>query len=249
MPARFDDISLSVVMPTFNEAENIAPLIRATLDEIRTHFTCRFLEVLVVDDNSPDETWRVAAETGDPAVRVIRRMSDHGLRKSIEHGVQEARGDIVVWMDCDFSHPPRYVPQLVACVCVGFDIAVNSRYVAGGEDVREGKGTWLQRMLSWLLNHFTWLMLGQAFRDYTSGFIAARTAVIRELGLRGDYGEYFIDLIYRGVRAGYKVLELPYRNEPRAAGESKTGANIFDYARRGVKYIWILVQLRCRGHI
>jgi dolichol-phosphate mannosyltransferase len=249
MAARFDDISLTVVMPTFNEAENIAPLIRATLQEIRAHFTCRSLEVLVVDDDSPDETWRIAATTDDAAVRVIRRMTDHGLRKSIEQGINEARGDIVLWMDCDFSHPPRYIPQLVACVCVGFDIAVNSRYVASGEDVREGKGTWLQRILSWLLNHATWLMLGQAFRDYTSGFIAARTAVIRDLGLRGDYGEYFIDLIFRAVCAGQRVIELPYRNEPRAAGESKTGTNVFDYARRGLKYIWFLVKLRMIGHI
>lgn len=249
MAARFDDISLTIVMPTYNEAGNIVPLIRATLDEVRAHFSCRFLEVLVVDDNSPDETWRLAGETGDPAVRVIRRMNDHGLRKSIEQGVNEAKGDIVLWMDCDFSHPPRYIPQLVACVCVGFDIAVNSRYVASGEDVREGKGTWLQRILSWQLNHLTWLMLGQAFRDYTSGFIAAKTAVIRDLGMNGDYGEYFIDLIYRAVRKGYRVIELPYRNEPRAAGESKTGSNIVDYARRGVNYLTILVKLRLQGHI
>jgi dolichol-phosphate mannosyltransferase len=249
MAARFDDISLTVVMPTFNEAENILPLTRAILQEIRAHFTCRFLEMLVVDDNSPDETWRIAATTGDPVVRVIRRMADHGLRKSIEEGVKEARGDIVLWLDCDFSHPPRYIPQLVACVCVGFDIAVNSRYVASGEDVREGKGTWLQRILSWLLNHATWLMLGQAFRDYTSGFVAARTNAVRDLGLRGDYGEYFIDLIFRAVRAKHRVIELPYRNEPRAAGESKTGTNIVDYARRGIKYLIILMKLRIQGHI
>jgi dolichol-phosphate mannosyltransferase len=249
MPARFNDISLTVIMPTFNEAGNIAPLICAILAEIRAHFTCLFLEILVVDDNSPDETWRLATTTGDPSVRVIRRMADHGLRKSIAQGVTEARGDIVLWLDCDFSHPPRFIPQLVACVCVGFDIAVNSRYVASGEDVREGKGTWLQRMLSRWLNHLTWLMLGQSFRDYTSGFIAARRDVIRALGLRGDYGEYFIDLIFRAVRARYRVLELPYRNEPRAAGESKTGTNLFDYARRGIKYLWLLVKLRLTGHI
>lgn len=249
MPARFDDISLSIIMPTYNEAGNIVPLLRATLDTVRSHFSCRFFEIIVVDDDSPDETWRVASEIGDPAVRVIRRTSNHGLRKSIEHGVNNAQGEIVLWMDCDFSHPPRYIPQLVACVCVGFDIVVNSRYVAGGEDVREGKGTWLQRSLSWLLNHLTWLVLGRSFRDYTSGFVAAKTSVIRDLGLRGDYGEYFIDLIYRAVRKGYRVVELPYRNEPRAAGESKTGTTLWDYARRGVKYLKTLLALRLRGHL
>ncbi|NLF39439.1 glycosyltransferase [bacterium] len=244
MAARFDQISVSVVMPTYNERDNIVPLIRETLKEIRDHFVCAFLEVIVVDDNSPDGTWQVAAEAGDPAVRVVRRMHDRGLRNSIWNGVEEARGEIVVWMDCDFSHPPRYIPQMLACVLVGWDIAVNSRYAAGGEDVREGKGTWLQRILSTLLNHFTWLVLGQSFRDYTSGFVAVRTSVVRELGLRGDYGEYFIDFIYRAIRAGRRVLELPYRNEPRAAGESKTGHGLLTYARRGWKYIVLLLAIR-----
>jgi dolichol-phosphate mannosyltransferase len=136
----------------------------------------------VVDDDSADGTYRLAEGVGDPAVRVLRRMRDHGLRKSIEEGVREARGDVVVWLDCDFSHPPRYIPQLVAALYVGFDIAVNSRYVAGGEDTREGKGTAFQRFLSHMLNRVVWLSLGHAFRDYTSGFAAARTEVVRVAG-------------------------------------------------------------------
>lgn len=244
MPARFDDISVTVVMPTYNEAQNIVPLIHETLSQLRTHFSCKFLEVLVVDDDSPDHTWKLAEATGDPAVRVIRRQANRGLRNSIWAGVENARGDIIVWMDCDFSHPPRYVPQMVACVCLGWDVAVNSRFVAGGTDVREGKGTWLQRLLSWSLNHLTWIVLGQSFRDYTSGFIGVRADVVREVGLRGDYGEYFIDFIYRAIQTDKRVLELPFRNEPRRAGESKTGNNLLDYVRRGWKYLAALVRIR-----
>jgi dolichol-phosphate mannosyltransferase len=231
-------------MPTYEEAPNIRRLIDETLEHVRRHFSCRLLEVLVVDDDSPDGTWRIAAEHGDPAVRVIRRQRDRGLRNSLWEGVQQARGDVVVWMDCDFSHPPRYIPQMVACVLVGWDVAVNSRYVAGGEDIREGKGTLIQRVLSDLLNQITWLVLGQSFRDYTSGFVAARTSVVRELGLRGDYGEYFIDFMYRAIRARKRVLELPFRNEPRAAGMSKTGTTLLDYVRRGRHYLSTLLRVR-----
>ncbi len=249
MPPKFENISLSVVMPTYNEAENIVPLIKETLKIVREHFSFNFLEILVVDDNSPDETWKIAENCGENEVKVIRRMENRGLRNSIWEGVQKAKGEIIVWLDCDFSHPPRYIPQIVSCVLLGWNIAVNSRYVAGGEDVREGKGTWLQRILSWFLNRITWLLLGTSFKDYTSGFIAVRADVVRNLGLNGDYGEYFIDFIYRAVKKGEKILELPYSNEPRVAGESKTGSNLIDYARLGVQYIVTLLMLKIKGHL
>lgn len=244
MPTRFDDVSISVILPTYNEAQNIQRLVRETLEVLRSSFSCRLLEILVVDDDSPDQTWRLAEEMGDPSVQVIRRQKARGLRNSIWDGVERAQGDVVVWMDCDFSHPPRYIPQMVSAVLMGWDIAVNSRYVAGGEDVREGKGSHLQRLLSDLLNWVTWFLLGQAFRDYTSGFVAARRDVVREIGLRGDYGEYFIDFSYRAIRNQKRILELPFRNEPRAAGESKTGQNLWDYCRRGQHYLRTLFLIR-----
>lgn len=233
-----------MIVPTFNEAGNITPLIRETLEVLYEHFTPLFLEFIVVDDNSPDGTYRIAASLSDAHVRVIRRMDNPGLRKSIETGVCKALGDVVLWMDADFSHPPRYIPQLITAVYDGFDIAVNSRYVASGDDVREGKGTWLQCTLSWILNRFTRLLLGGSFRDYTSGFCAARASVVRELGLRGDYGEYFIDFIYRAMKSGKRIAELPFQNEPRYQGESKTGAGLHDYIRRGVGYLMTVVKLR-----
>ncbi len=249
MSSKFKNISLSVIMPTYNEAENIVPLIKETLKIVREHFSFSFLEILVVDDNSPDETWKIVENCGEDAVKVIRRMKNRGLRNSIWEGVQQAKGEIIVWMDCDFSHPPRYLPQIISCVLLGWNIAVNSRYVAGGEDVREGKGTCLQRILSWILNRVTWLLLGTSFKDYTSGFIAVRADVVQSLGLNGDYGEYFIDFIYRAINKNEKILELPYTNEPRMTGESKTGSNLIDYAFLGIQYIITLLMLRVKGHL
>jgi len=249
MAPKFENISLSIIMPTYNEAENIVPLIKNTLKVVREHFSFRFLEILVIDDNSPDETWKIAENCGESSVKVIRRMENRGLRNSILEGVKKSEGEIIVWLDCDFSHPPRFIPQIVSCVLLGWDIVVNSRYVVGGEDVREGKGTLLQRVLSWILNRVTWLLLGTSFKDYTSGFIAVKADVVKSLGLRGDYGEYFIDFIYRAMKKNEKILELPYKNEPRMAGESKTGNNLFDYAKLGMQYIFTLVTLRIKGQL
>ena len=105
----------------------------------------------------------------------------------------------------------------------------------------------LARTLSRIINSFAVLLLGGVVHDYTSGFIAARAPVLRTLRLRGDYGEYCIDLLARAVRVGFVVKEVPYICVPRTAGESKTGANLWDYLVKGRKYvatIWNLWEER-----
>ncbi len=102
----------------------------------------------------------------------------------------------------------------------------------------------MARAFSWTINLFASLLLGWGVRDYTSGFIAARREVLERIPLRGDYGEYCIDLLYRAQRAGYRVKEIPYTCTERVSGESKTGANVLDYLRRGWKYVWTVLRLR-----
>ena len=240
----FKDLRLSIIRPTYDEADNIVPLIDETLRYIHEKLNYDFLEIIVVDDDSPDRTWELVQNHKDKNVKVIRRLENRGLCNSINEGIIKAQGDIIVWMDCDFSHPPEYIPQMVECVALGWDIAVNSRYVAGGEDVREGKGTLIQKCLSWLLNMIMWGILGQSFRDYTSGFIAVRKNVVDDLKLCGDYGEYFINFIYRAIKNKYRVLELPYINKKRRFGISKTGNNIIDYIGRGNKYLLMIWRIK-----
>jgi dolichol-phosphate mannosyltransferase len=238
--------SVSVIMPTLNEAGHIQDLIRAVAHALESAGAPDY-EILVVDDDSADRTWGLAAETpGVEAsrVHVIRRLADHGLTASLREGIAAARGDTVVWMDCDFSHPPEKIPQMLYMLDQGYDMAVNSRYAVGGGEVRSGKGGRLQRFLSGILNWGIRFLLNPSFSDYTSGFIAVRRPVLDALPLRGDYGEYFIDFIYRAMRAGYRICELPFTAPSRRSGESKTGGNFFQFARRGSKYLWTVLKVR-----
>lgn len=238
--------TVSVVLPTLNEADNIVPLIDgiyASIPDVH--------EVVVVDDDSSDGTGRIVREYAsahpDRLVRLELRTSDHGLTKSIAHGVRAATGDIVVWMDCDLSMPPEVIPQLLRGIAEGYDIACGSRFVRGGSFKRDTTGTQdsaLAVALSRGMNYAIQLLLDHSFKDYTSGFIAVRRDVVQDLGLRGDYGEYFIDFIFRAIRAGYVILEVPYVCLPRLHGESKTGTNLLQYLRRGRGYLGTAARLR-----
>jgi dolichol-phosphate mannosyltransferase len=171
-------------------------------------------------------------------------MKDHGLTASIREGIASAPSEVIVWMDCDFSHPPEKIPQMLYMIEQGYDIVVNSRYAIGGGEERIGKGGFVQLFLSRVLNWSVRFMLKPSFSDYTSGFVAVRRDVFKEIDLRGDYGEYFVDFIYRAIKLRYRICELPYKAMPRRSGESKTGTNLIQYARRGWKYFWVVFQLR-----
>lgn len=235
-----------MVLPTLNEVENIVLLIRDIYAAVPDAH-----EVIVVDDDSRDGTGDAvrayAAEHPDRRVRLEVRTADHGLTKSIAHGVAVATGDVVVWMDCDLSMPANVIPRLLAGLDEGYDIVVGSRFVRGGSFKRETTGTQDSALavgLSRLMNYGVQFLLDHRFKDYTSGFIAVKRAIVADLGLRGDYGEYFIDLMFRAIRAGYLVLEVPYVCLPRLHGTSKTGTNIAQYLRRGRGYVSTALGLR-----
>ena len=117
------NFSVSVIMPTFNEGGHIQDLICETVKALTTSGIQNY-EIIVVDDDSPDRTWEKAAQvTCDQPVnvRVIRRMENHGLTVSIRDGIASAESEIIVWMDCDFSHPPEKIPQMLYMIRQGYD--------------------------------------------------------------------------------------------------------------------------------
>lgn len=237
--------SITVILPTYNESGHIADLIREVAHAVRLFGACD-VEVIVVDDDSPDRTWEIAELSlcPDATVRVIRRLSDHGLTASLAEGIAAAKNDVVVWLDADFSQHPDYIPQMLTAVADGCDLAVNSRYIDGGGERRTGSGARQQLFLSRCINRILRILFSSSFYDYTSGFIAVRRDVLLQYPLRGDYGEYFIDFICRVLRdRGLRVCELPYIMQPRRSGISKTGSNLFDFARRGRKYCSTIFRL------
>ena len=235
-----------MVLPTLNEADNIVPLIDGLYEAVPA-----LHEVVVVDDDSTDGTGAAvtayAAAHPERRVRLEVRTSDHGLTKSIAHGVRVATGEVVVWMDCDLSMPAGVVPSLLQGLDEGYDIVVGSRFVSGGSFKRDTAGTEdsaIAVALSRFMNYGVQFLLDHRFKDYTSGFIAVKRAIVLDLELRGDYGEYFIDLLFRALRAGYLVLEIPYVCLPRLHGMSKTGTNLRQYLRRGRGYVSTALGLR-----
>jgi dolichol-phosphate mannosyltransferase len=232
-----DSLTLTVILPTYNERENVPVLISDILHHVHTP-----VEVLVVDDNSPDGTWQVVSEiaAADPRVRLLHRKTERGLTSAIRAGIEAARTDAVSWMDVDLAMPAGVIPQLLARLNAGADIAVGSRYVPGGRDVGH---SFMARAFSVTINLAAALLLGLGVRDYTSGFVMARRAVFDRLTLRGDYGEYCIDFLARAQRLGYRVVEVPYTCGARMSGESKTGASFRDYIRRGWKYVTTILRL------
>lgn len=220
---------VSMVLPTYNERGTIRELVGA-LQDIE-----RVTEIVVVDDDSPDGTAELVRELADAdrAVRLVHRTRERGLPSAIRDGIDAASGDRVGWMDCDMSHPPSVVPELIDALDAGADVAVGSRFGPGG-GMDDGL---VRRLMSHEVCGFAALVLGGGVRDYTSGFVMADAEVLEEVGWGGDhlYGEYCIEFLYR-AQQDHIVEEVPYVSGKRAVGASKTTASVRRLARLGLRY-------------
>ncbi len=235
--------SISIILPTYNEKDNIGPLIEQIFQLLGEE-----AEVIVVDDDSPDGTSEVVEKLAlsQERLRLVRRSSERGLVSALKTGIGRAEADVVAWLDCDLSMPPRLLRTFLDEIRRGHDMVFGSRFVdGGGVEIMTGSGDSVSAfLLSRLLNRFAQKVLGPEIRDYTSGFVAVRKPVMEEIGLNGDYGEYFIELAHRARRRGCRILEIPYISPARRAGTSKTGTNVFHYLKRGIKYIRKIFSLK-----
>lgn len=213
-------LKVSVVLPTYNEREGIVSLVQEILDTGR--LASLGLEVLVVDDDSPDGTGRAveSAFAQEPAVRVEIRRGVRGLATALWRGIVLSRGEIVVLMDSDGNHNPARIPFMVR-LAEEFDLVIGSRYVAGG-------GMRTSRFRFWSSYAFNVLarsILGFWINDNLSGYLVFRKALTRDCPWERvfyGYGDYALRLIYWVTRTGHSVLEVPVVYEFRRGGESKT---------------------------
>ena len=231
-------MTASVVLPTYNERDVIVGVVGEILDAVGD------VEVLVVDDDSPDRTWEVVetAFAGDGRARALRRVGRRGLASAIADGIAGTRGDVVVWLDADGSMPADVIPRLVAATGDA-DVAVASRYAAGGRDARTSAA---RVLASRAINAFGTLWLGGPVRDWTSGFVAARRSAVARVPIRADhvYGDYCIDFLHRACRQGLRVVEVPYACVERRAGTTKTSPSLRRFATLGLRYAQTIRRLR-----
>jgi dolichol-phosphate mannosyltransferase len=214
-----------VVIPTYNEAENI----HRVLSAVR-----QFLPdagVLVVDDGSPDGTADLAEKAGAELgqIDVLRRSSKSGLGSAYRAGFAwglERGWDAFVEMDADFQHDPAALPQLVAPIADGVDLVVGSRYVPGGSIP---KWAWHRRLLSQGGNIYAATLLGLGIKDSTSGFRVYSSKILQAIDLgavRAEGYGFQIEMVRQVLDHGGKVVEVPIRFSDRVVGESKMSTHI-----------------------
>jgi dolichol-phosphate mannosyltransferase len=225
IPGSADEVgTVLVVIPTYNEAENL-PEITA-----RVRRAVPRAEILVVDDASPDGTGALADElaTADPQVHVLHRPGKQGLGAAYVAGFAWARErsfDVVVEMDADGSHAPEQLPRLLDTVRTA-DVVLGSRWVPGGE-VRNWP--WRRMALSRGGNLYTRLVLGMPFRDATGGYRAYRMPVLDKIDIDSVASQGYcfqVDLAWRAHRQGLRVVEVPITFTERQRGASKMSSAI-----------------------
>jgi dolichol-phosphate mannosyltransferase len=231
-----------LILPTYNEAENIEAVVRASLAQLEQ--TDGPHTILIVDDNSPDGTGEIADRLAGELdrVRVLHRPAKQGLGRAYLAGFAVALEDgaeLVLEMDSDFSHDPADLPRLIAAAGAA-DVVLGSRYVPGGGVVNWG---WMRRALSWGGCAYARILLGLPVRDLTGGYKCFNAHVLRGLDLTGVHADGYgfqIEMTYRAVKAGFTVAEVPILFRERRVGQSKMTPRI------ALEAVWKVPALRLR---
>lgn len=208
-----------IVLPTYNESENIAQLIDAIFRYAPE------AEIVVVDDNSPDGTWKIAQGISrqNPKVHVVHRTTERGrgtagiagFRYSLEHGA-----DLVFEMDADFSHKPAHLPDFLLAA-ERFDVVSGARFIQGGDDTDRG---WVRRLITYFANVYIRTVLGLKLRDCSSGYRCFRAEVLRNMNLDTmvSFGPSIVqETLLRSAQMGYRILEIPIIFKDRRLGTTK----------------------------
>ncbi|MBN1210212.1 MAG: polyprenol monophosphomannose synthase [Myxococcaceae bacterium] len=215
-----------VCIPTYNEADNIEPITQAVLKaEPR-------VDILIVDDNSPDGTGKIADALAaqEPRIRVLHREKKEGLGRAYLAAFRWALDEgytYIIEMDADFSHDPRYLPSFLDAAEDGADLVLGSRYVTGGGTVNWGVG---RQVISRGGSLYARSVLGVDIRDLTGGFKCFNRRVLESIGLdqvQSTGYAFQIELTYRTLKKGFTVREIPIVFEDRRVGQSKMSRKIF----------------------
>jgi len=223
---------ISIIIPTYNESQNIISILKSIGSNLPKNLNT---EAIVVDDNSPDGTGKLVEDylknfkkMADYTIEIIHRKAKDGLGSAILKGIQQAGGDTIVVMDCDFSHPPQIIPKLIESIKkYQYDIVVASRYIKGGKI----QGWSLKRKI---MSKFATLIakkgLGIDTKDPMSGFFAFKRNIIKGLNIDAIGYKFLLEILVKTKNVSIK--EIPYTFQDRELGSSKLSIKtIFDYYR------------------
>ncbi|MEK0365957.1 MAG: glycosyltransferase family 2 protein [Nitrosopumilus sp.] len=227
-----NNAQISIIIPTYNESQNILQILKSIKDNLPKNFVT---QAIVVDDNSPDGTGKLVEDylknikkMADYTIEIIHRKAKEGLGSAILKGIQHAKGDTIVVMDCDFSHPPQIIPKLIESIKkYQYDIVVASRYIKGGKI----QGWSLKRKI---MSKFATLIakkgLGIDTHDPMSGFFAFKRNIIKGLNIDAIGYKFLLEILVKTKDVNIK--EIPYTFQNREFGSSKLSIRtIFDYYR------------------
>ena len=225
------DKKVSIILSTYNEAL----VIEDTISKIFKYLDN--VEIILVDDNSPDGTFEKAKKINNPNLKVFLRKS-RGLASAFLLGLINSSSEVVGWLDSNMGVLAERLPEMLGQLEKN-DIVILSRYVDGGTDLRSK-----QRVLSsQLINFFCRLILSNKIKDYTSGiFLMKREVLLTAVPIGNGHGEFFIEFIYKAHKAGNKIVELPYVHPPDIEGMSKTATSILRLCYLGFKYFIRVIQ-------
>lgn len=212
-------LMISIIIPTYNERQNICHLISSILAAL--HTAQIEVEIVVIDDESPDKTAEAVRQRfgSNKKIAVYVRKGERGLASAILYGIRKSRGDTIVGMDADFNHPPELIPDLVKTLN-NVDLVVASRFVKGG-----GMEEWGRYLGTLLFNVFLKYILAFPTMDNMSGFYAIRKDSLIKLGVDAiytGYGDYHLRLVWFAKRRGYTISEIPVFYKKRTYGTSKS---------------------------
>jgi dolichol-phosphate mannosyltransferase len=228
-----------VIIPTYNESENIEKIVPLVMEKEAS------IHVLIVDDNSPDGTGRIADEMAkkDGRVSVIHREKKSGLGTAYIAGFRfalEKGYDLIFEMDCDFSHDPKYVPHFLKAVQEA-DLVLGSRYIDGVNVINWPMS---RLLLSYYANAYSRLVTGLPVKDATGGFKCFRREVLEAIDLgrvKSNGYSFQIEMSFRAWKKGFKIKEIPIVFEDRKVGQSKMSKKIVREA------VWMVWKLRLRS--
>ena len=236
-----------IVIPTYNERENISALLPRVL-RLSESITGEWrLYILIVDDNSPDDTSGIVRRfmrENKGRIFLLERRRRCGLGSAYKDGfkyaMEKLKADVIVEMDGDLSHNPSDIPRLLKALSDGSDLAIGSRYIAGGSI--EG-WSWKRKLISMIGNGLPRLLLKLNISDCTSGFRAIRTDLLSSImdEIDADGYAFQIDMIYHAVTEGARISEVPIYFKNRKAGKSKLRLKDI------LEFIWVLLKLRFKG--